>query len=133
MVSHLIRYHTEFSRVYDNFKCLYKKKNLETYWRHHVNATYAHANKIWYSHTHIHINLYAAPVCIHTHIDMLTPPPHTCTYIYAMHTYPYTLLHLPTPNSRRAYHIMIYLFILCINFFIHIYTHTCSDNFSFEN
>ena len=29
--------HNEFSRVYDNFKCLYKKKSLETYWKHHVS------------------------------------------------------------------------------------------------
>ena len=27
--------HTEFSSVYNNFKCLYKK-SLETYWRHHL-------------------------------------------------------------------------------------------------
>ena len=27
--------YTEFSRIYDNFKCMYKKR-LETYWMHHV-------------------------------------------------------------------------------------------------
>ena len=32
----------EFSRVYDNFKCLYKK-NLETYWRQHGCI-----NRIWH-------------------------------------------------------------------------------------
>ena len=29
------QWHSEFSRIYDNFKCLYKN-SLETYWRHHV-------------------------------------------------------------------------------------------------
>ena len=35
---------SEFSRVYDNFKCWYKK-SLETYWMHHIRAyTLLHLN-----------------------------------------------------------------------------------------
>ena len=47
---------SEFLRVYDNFKCLYKK-SLQTYWMHHVNIriikhvwllVISGGNLIWY-------------------------------------------------------------------------------------